>query len=37
VPPALEKLLSARLRVHYAADEREVAGLQSLIDSLVIN
>ncbi len=35
--PALEKLLSARLRAHYTADTWEEARLQSLIDSIVIN
>jgi hypothetical protein len=35
--PALKKLLAARLMAHYAADEREEARLQDLINSLVIN
>ena len=35
--PALEKLLTARLRAHYAADKGEEGRLQGLINSLVIN
>jgi hypothetical protein len=35
--PALMKLLTARLRAHYAADRGEEGRLQGLIDSIVIN
>jgi hypothetical protein len=34
--PALEKLLAARLRAHYAADRGEETRLQGLIDSIVL-